>query len=503
MSLLGIDMGSSACKALVFSDAGHVLAQATCSYLFYSSHPTWAELPAEEFWRALVKVCREVAAQVEGDPVEALAISSHGETFTPLGHDGRALTRAILNMDNRAVGEARWLAEKIGRQRLFEITGLTAHPMYPAAKILWLRKNRPELFNSVHRFLAVSDYLLTRLGLPPYIDYSLASRYLLFDIRKRCWSEEILSACELSGEQLPLPVPAGTIAGKLAADVANELGLRSGTLVVAGGHDQPCGALGSGVLGPGRVSASFGTYECLVAASRTPSLTDRALAANLNSYCHVVPERYVTLAYFPSGIMLDWFLRVMDSSASGKCATIGERCACLERNLSSDPSGLLVTPHLLGTCNPDFDPQASGIIAGIRPGTTGADLYKGILEGIACEFASMCELLQETAGEFGDVYISGGGARSVLGLRLRAAMSGRELHMLERPEAVCLGTAMLAGLAAGHYGSFDEAAERLIRVTETTIPDATLAASYAGQRESYRMLYSGLAAFRTAQATSS
>jgi xylulokinase len=495
-------MGSSACKALVFSDAGRVLAQTTCSYRFYSSHPSWAELPAEEFWRAFVKVTREVSAQADSDPIRVLAISSHGETFVPLGGNGEAMSPAILNMDNRAVAEARWIAEKIGRQHLFEITGLTAHAMYPAAKILWLRKNQPELFNSVRRFLAVPDYLLTRLGLPPHIDYSLASRFLLFDIHRRCWSEEILSACDMSAEQLPLPVPAGTMAGKLADDIASELGLHSGTLVVVGGHDQPCGALGSGVLGSGRVSASFGTYECLVAASRTPALTERALAANLNSYCHVVPERYVTLAYFPSGIMLDWFLRVIDSSASGKCATIGERCACLEKKLSAEPSGLLITPHLLGTCNPDFDTQASGIIAGIRPGTTGVDLYKGILEGIACEFASMCDLLQETAGEFGDVYISGGGSRSVLGLKLRAALSGRELHLLERPEAVCLGTAMLAGLAAGHYGSFDEAAEQLIRVSETIVPDTTLTASYAEQRESYRMFYSELAAFRGAQAAS-
>ena len=150
-------------------------------------------------------------------------------------------------------------------------------------------------------------YVLSRLGLPAYIDYSLASRYLAFDIRQRGWSREILAATEINAECLPIPIPAGTIAGKLDGSAASQLGLSPGTIVVMGGHDQPCGALGVGAIGSGRVADSMGTYECLFAASDQPSLTDAALAASLNSYCHVVPDKFVTLAYFPSGIMIKWF----------------------------------------------------------------------------------------------------------------------------------------------------------------------------------------------------
>lgn len=501
MSLLAVDMGSSVCKAIVFSKDGHALVQKTCSYPpTQSPHPSWAEVPAENFWRALVTVSQAISVETSQDPVEALAISSHGETFVAVDAQQQALAPAILNFDNRAVAEAGWLAETLGSRRVFEITGLAVHPMYPVAKILWLRKHNPDVFSSAARFLAVPDYLLTRLGLPALIDYSLASRFLAFDIRRHAWSEGILSACQLSPEQLPCPVPAGSVAGQLSASVANKLGLKTGTVVVVGGHDQPCGALGCGVFEPGRVSASLGTYECLVAASRTPALSDRAFTANLNSYCHVVPDRYVTLAYFPSGIMLDWFLRLLYSPGElANSASVSELCARLEAEACPGPSGLCVTPHLLGTCNPDFNPDATGVIAGIRPRTSRPDLYKGIIEGIACEFASMAELLQGAAGIYRDVYISGGGSRSPLGLKLRAAMSGRELHLMHSPEAVCLGTSILAGVATGMYGSFAEAVERVVRVSATIVPDAAIAENYKAQMLQYRLLYSSLAPVRRAQ----
>jgi xylulokinase len=501
VSLLAVDIGSSSCKAIAFSEDGHALAQSTCSYPPLQSHrPAYAELPAETFWQALKASTQAVASKVEHDPVEVLAISSHGETIVPVDSRSQAIAPAILNMDNRATGEAIVISAAFEPRRMHDITGLTVHPMYPLAKILWLRKHQPEVFGKIARFLAVPTYLLTRLGLPAYVDYSLASRFLAFDIRAKLWSSEILAAFKFSPEQLPQPVAAGTVAGELSGKAAAEVGLRPGTMVVVGGHDQPCGALGCGVIQAGRVSASLGTYECLVAASRQPASSDRALTANLNSYCHVVPDRYVTLAYFPAGVMLEWFLRVLCASKELSAEEVGNLCRSLEDNCAPGPSGLLIAPHVLGTCNPDFDPYASGVISGIRPGTSRAHIYKGILEGISCEFADLSDLLQEAAGTFAEIYVTGGGTFSPLGLQLRAALSGRELHLSDCPDTVCLGTAMLAGLAAGKYACFCEAAEQLVRVSQTVSPDAGLARSYQQQRQQYRVLYSSLAPLRRSQA---
>ena len=141
--------------------------------------------------------------------------------------------------------------EVIGRQSLFQITGLFAHPMYPIPKILWLHRNEPGISADTKSYVTLIGYLLLKMGFPPYVDYSLASRFMAFDIRKREWSEEILSAVDLKRDCLPIPVPAGTIAGTLNTEIANQLGLLPETSVVLGGHDQPCGALGSGVIGGG------------------------------------------------------------------------------------------------------------------------------------------------------------------------------------------------------------------------------------------------------------
>jgi xylulokinase len=498
VSLLAIDMGTSSCKAVLFSEDGRVLNHKSCTYAATKSpHPTWAEMAAENFWYALSNVCREVSAE-SGDAVKALAISSHGETFVPVDQNGEAVGPAILNYDNRATAESEWLEETFGRRALFDITGLSAHPMYPIAKILWIKRHQPQIWSSAKRFLAVPDYLLTQLGMPALIDYSLASRSLAFDIRKHEWCEDILRVCQLEVDQFATPVPAGHIAGELSLSAAADLGLKAGTVVVVSGHDQPCAALGSGVLEEGRISASLGTYECLVSASSAPALNEHTFTANLNTYCHVVPDRYVTLAYFPSGIMLEWFLRLIASRDDATQLSTHEVCSRLEADTRDEPSGLFVTPHLLGTCNPDFNPKASGVIAGIRPNTSRADIYQGILEGIACEFGQMVELLKAAVGDFSAVHVSGGGVHSPLGLKLRAAFSNCELRMTRCAEAVCMGSAILAGVAIGLYRSHEDGVKKILQLGDTIQPARTLRDSYKIYREQYRLLYSSLAPVRCA-----
>jgi len=500
MSLLAIDIGSSRCKAVVFTLDGEILARHSSAYTPEFPAPSHAEMDPAIFWQAVCR-CSQAASKNLSDPVRALCLSSHGETFVPVSEHTEAIAPAILNQDNRATEEAAWLEQTFGRKRLFEITGLVAHPMYPVPKFLWLRKHRPDIFASSVRFLTVIGYVLSQLGLPAYIDYSLASRYLAFDIRRRRWSEEILTATGINAENLPIAVPAGTIVGKLDGTAAGQLGLPAGTIVVMGGHDQPCGALGVGVTGSGRVADSMGTYECLLAASDQPSLTAAALAASLNSYCHVVPEKFVTLAYFPSGIMIKWFhdLLYPEACADDVIAPAGDSSdaeaihyATLERGAPAGPTGLCITPNLIGTCNPDFNAHARGIISGLSANTTRSQIYKGILEGLACELAQMTEILGNAVGEFRDIYVTGGGSQSLLGLELRAALSGRQLHVMECPEAVCLGGAILAAVAAREYNSLPEAVEVIVRAVSAVSPDPVIGAAYAQQAKKYRDLRSAL-----------
>ena len=494
MSLLAIDIGSSACKAVLFAASGEILAQHTAGYIPDFPRPSFAEMDPQTFWLAVCASCRASTKDTR-DPVQALCLSSHGETFVALDAGGLPLAPAILNQDTRATREASWCAEAIGRTRLFQITGLITHPMYSIPKIIWLRQHRPNIFSSTACFVTLVGYILQRMGLPPYVDFSLASRFLAFDVRKHRWSEEILEAAGLSKDRLPVPVAAGSIAGKLDAEAASALGLSPGTLVVLGGHDPPCGALGVGVIGKGRVSDSIGTYECIVAGSDEPCLSDAALNASLNSFCHVVPEKFVTLAYFPSGIMVKWFHDLLYSNGSGHVgpetggdSLEGDHYSFMESNAPEGPTGLCVTPHLIGTCNPEFNPHARGVIAGLNPATTRSQIYKGILEGLACELSLIAEVVVEAAGSFEDIYVTGGGSRSALGLQLRAALTGRRLHVMKSPEAVCLGTAILAGVAAGEYRDVCQAVSQVVREAAVVVPNPAIAAGYAEQMNSYRML---------------
>lgn len=482
MNFLSFDIGSSHCKGVVFSAAGEVLAEKTLRLEPELPRPGFAEMDAEKFWQAVCRLSRVLASEMSAGAIEAMCLSSHGETFVPVDAKGQPVGPAILNMDGRAIAEAAQLGTSIGRENLFQITGQIVHPIYSLPKIIWLRHHDRAGFQAAHQFLSVPSFLLSKMNLPPCIDYSLAARCLAFDLDKCAWSEELLAASDLKPARLPDLVPAGTVVGKIGEETARELHLPAGTAVVLGGHDQACSALGVGVVGPGRVSDSMGTFECILIATGQPERRGAAFHAGLNSAHHVVPKMFTTLAYFPAGIVIQWFHNLLfgsgpDDSDSREEA---EHFQVLESLAPSQPTGLCVTPHLLGTCNPDFNPSARAALVGLSAGAGRGEVFKGILEGIACELARVSSLMARAVGEFGDFYAVGGGSRSRLGVELRACLTSRRFHLMRCQEAVCLGGAILTAAALGHYRTVEEAAERMVGEACVVQPDPARAAQYAG-----------------------
>lgn len=501
MSLLGIDMGSGSCKGVVFAHDGTMLAQAARAYAPTCPRPGWAEMAAEIFWESMIAVTREVSARVAHDPIEALAISSHGETVIPVDTQGQAVGPAIMNSDNRATAEAAWWTTAFGDDNLYRITGSPLHAMFALNKIMWLRHHAPEIYTRTDRFLSVSDYLLLKMGFPPYTDPSLASRTMAFDIHRRTWSSDILTCVGIGAERLSIVVPSGTPAGRLSPQSAEVLGLRTGTVVALGGHDQPCGALGAGGIDTGQVSDSAGSYECLVAISDQPRNTPDALAYALNSYCHVVDGKYVTLAFFPAGLAVRWFVEQFcyqdTMEARERNSSLYQVLEAHIADLGDAPTGLCVTPHLVGACNPNWDVHATGAMVGITPGVTRHHLYKAMHEGIACELALNVEVLEKVVGPFACMRIYGGNARADFSVQLRADLTGKAFDRLATPEAVCQGAAMLAGIAAGIYANPDEAAAQYVAVTRTFSPNLMASLPCERQLRQYRLFYSALTKIRT------
>lgn len=501
MSLLGIDIGSSSCKGVVFSVySGQELAIQSQCYPTVRTDPGRAEMDAAVFRDAVFSIIQQLSEQVTDDPIEGIAISSHGETIIPVDINGNATGPAIMNSDNRAVAEAQRWHTTFGREQIYAITGLPLHAMFSLNKIMWIKQHDPALYARSDKFLSVGDYILVQLGLPAYTDYSLASRTMAFDIRNLRWSDEILDHCGIPKEKLAIPVPAGTIAGNLSAVIAATLALKEGTVIALGGHDQPCGALGAGAIEAGDIADSAGTYECMTAVSDQPMNSKTALGYSLNSYCHVVPGKFVTLAFFPAGLVSSWFTEQFcyedKLTAQQTGMNVYEVLAENSLKFCPGPSGLCITPHFVGSCNPSWDVRATGVMAGLTPDISRYHIYKAIYEGIACELALNVTALEQILGVFDTMSINGGNAGSTFTVQLRADITGKTISILQTNEAVCLGAAMLAGLSIGVYKDAGDAVGKLVKIKSKIVPDPGMKQAYQKQLERYQTLYPSLERYR-------
>ena len=350
MSLLGVDMGTSSCKAVAFSEGGAVLASGVSPYSRRGGGDDGNELDAGVFWSSFVDVVRRTAEACKKDKIEALAIGAHGETIIPIDDSGEPCGPALLNRDNRCGSLIPAWEQRFGRDAIYAITGLPVHAMYSLPKLLWLKRERPEVFSRARKFMTVADFLLLKMGVPQFVDYTMASRVMGFDIVHLNWSEQLLGFVGLSPANFSGVLPSGTAIGKLDAAHARALLLEEGVSVVLGGHDQPCGAFGCGGSKTGCAIDSAGSYECVTLVVDEPKNGPASLRYSLNSYPHVVAGKFVLLAFFPSGIVLDWLLENFYTSEETPKTGREDVFSRVQREVEKrcpDPTGICVTPHLI------------------------------------------------------------------------------------------------------------------------------------------------------------
>jgi xylulokinase len=497
MSTLGLDIGTSGCKALVLDSDGRTLSEAHRAYALVHPRPGWAELDPSEVVSAAVAVLREAAAAARSDPVRALAISSQGEAFAPIAADGRVLCGAMVSSDSRATALARTWPLRFGEERLYTITGHTSHPLFSLFKLLWLREERPDIWMRSERFLCFEDLLHLHLGVEPAISWSLAGRTMLFDVREHAWSEPILAESGLDTRQLARPLPPGAVVGEIPGSRAADRGLPAGVVVVSGGHDQVCAALGAGAFEPGSAMYATGTVECIAATMEHAVFTTSLRAANLCTYDHAAPGRRATLAYsLTGGNLLAWFRDQWCRAEVEEARQTGENVyARILRDLPPGPSSLLVLPYFTPSGTPYFDAETPGAILGLRLETTREDVLRGLLEGVAYEMRLNLELMHESGIPVRTLRAVGGGARNEVWLQLKADVTGRPIERVEVTEAGCLGAALLARSALTGE-RVQDLADRWVRVSHRIEPDPARAAIYTQRFLNYRRLRPGLADLR-------
>jgi xylulokinase len=494
MSLLGIDIGTTGCKAIAFDRHGRIVSSAYREYPLHFPKPGWIELDSRRVMASVREVVREAAAKTKRDPVRALAVSAQGEAVTPVGADGTFLHNAIVTFDTRTAPWVRWWEERISRRRLFGITGLPLHGMYTASKILWWKKERPDVFRKARRFLCYEDLLYHQLGLTPSIDPSLAGRTMLLDADRGAWSAQLLGIAGIDADRLARLVPSGAFVGEVGAKAAREFGLSKGVVAVSGGHDQPCGALGSGVVRPNVGMYATGTVECITPAFSRRVVHPKLLENNIACYPHVVQGLWVALTFnFTGGSLLRWFRDTFGAEERAAARKTGEDVYdLLVRKAPQEPTSLLLLPHFTATGTPHFDTQSKGVIAGLRLSTTRGEIIRAVLEGVTYEMALNVEILRECGASIDSLRAIGGGAKSRFWMQLKADLLGKPVSAMRVSEAACLGAAILAGTATGVYRSAAEAALGISRIQRTYRPDPRRARIYRERLPLYRQLYPAL-----------
>jgi xylulokinase len=491
MSLLGLDIGTSGCKATIVDYEGNVKGQAYQEYSLLAPKPGWQELDPELVWKSVKRVIADSLAQHKGDNIKAISVSSFGEAVVPIDNNGNVLHNSIIYIDVRGDEESGHLKDRLGCEKILRITGASVHPMYSISKIMWLKAHMPEVYNKTWKFLLFADFILFKLGAKPHTDYSLAARTMAFDIINKRWSHKILECAGVDEDKFAEPVQAGTVVGEVSKTVAAELDLPGNLILVAGGHDQPCAALGAGVIKSDLAVDGLGTTECITPAFDQAIISDPMAKSSFACVPHVIKDMYVTYAFtLTSGSMLKWYRDNFGSVYKEEAirSNINLYDLLIQR-AAPHPSGIFVLPHFAGAGTPYMDTEAKGAIVGLNINTKAEDIIKAILEGITFEIMINVEKLREAGIKVEELRAVGGLAKSHLFLQLKASMMGRKVTTLRISEAGTLGVAILAGTASGIYKSIEDAVQRLVKKKREFYPDEKLHEIYMEKFQTYKKIY--------------
>jgi xylulokinase len=460
-TLLGLDVGTSGVKALALARDGRIVARAERDYPLSTPRPGWAEQDPEDWWRATEAALGDLGVQAT-----TIGLSGQMHGLVALDEHERVLRPAILWNDQRTAAECAEIEERVGLERLIELTGNRALTGFTAPKLLWLRRHEPETYAQIRQVLLPKDYVRLRLEGRRAIDAADASGTLLFDVARRRWSDEVLEALELPHEWLP------------AAFESTEVG-------AAG--DQAAGALGVGIVEPGPLSIVLGTSGVVFAALDEYRAEPEA---RLHSFCHAAPSTWHLMGVMLSAAgSLQWLRRALGSPPYEELLREAERW-------EPGVEGLLFQPYLAGERTPHADPDARGAFVGLTLRHDRGALVRAILEGVAYGLRDSLELLRGLGVEADIGRVSGGGARSELWLRIVASVLGLPLERTEADEGAAYGAALLGGVAGGVFADAHEAVASCVRVRDRVEPDAAWQASYEEGYSRYRELYPTLRELR-------
>jgi len=469
-ALIGLDVGTTAVKAIAISPSGELLARAEAGYPLSTPRPGWSEQDPEDWWRATERALDELGV----GEIAGIGLSGQMHGLVALDERERVLRPAILWNDQRTGAECAEIEERVGLERLIALTGNRALTGFTAPKLLWLRNHEPDVYDDIAHVLLPKDYVRLRLTGERASDVADASGTLLFDVARRRWSEEVLTALELPSSWLPRVLESPAVSGHTA----------QGIPVAAGAGDQAAGAIGVGIAAPGPVSVVLGTSGVVFAA--LPAFAaDRE--GRVHAFCHAVPGGWHAMGVMLSAAgSLQWLHDALAPDVAFEA--LAAEAAAWE----AGSEGLTFLPYLQGERTPHADPDARGAFAGLSLRHDRGALTRAVLEGVAYGLRDSLELLRELGVEAAVGRASGGGARSELWLRIVASALDLPLERVAVEEGAAYGAALLGGVAAGTFADVHEAVATCVRVRDRIEPVPEWRAAYERGYERFRALYPAL-----------
>ena len=494
--LLGIDLGTSGTRSVLFDENGQVLAAKSAEYPLYQPHNGWAEQDPEDWWQAAIATISYVVGQSKVDPrkISALGISGQMHGLVMLDEDGKVLRPSIIWADQRTGEECADITRLVGAKRLIEVTANPALTGFTASKIIWVKKHQPEIYARCRHILLPKDYLRYKLTGDFATEVSDASGMQLLDVPKRQWSQEVLDKLGINRELLAKVYESPEVTGHISEEAAKLTGLSGTTLVVGGAGDNAAAAVGTGTVRDGRAFTTIATSGVVFAHSSRLAIDPKG---RVHTFCCAVPGAWHVMGVLQSaGLSKRWIRDTMCREEIKQAEEMGiDSYDLVDELAAGSPPGanrLIYLPYLIGERTPHLDPDCRGVFFGLSAMHQRGDLIRAVMEGVSYGLRDSLDILDGMGVSSEDMLLTGGGAKSPFWRQLLSDVYARPVKTIASSEGPALGVAILAGVGAGVYPSVEEACDRLVKPAATIAPNLEHSRVYAKYHQLYRGLYPAL-----------
>ena len=481
MLYVGIDLGTSAVKLLLMDGEGDIKKIVTKEYPLYFPNPGWSEQKPEDWYEKSMEGLKELLSECDKSQVAGISFGGQMHGLVVLDENDNVIRPALLWNDGRTWEECDYLNNVIGKEKLSEYTANISFTGFTAPKILWIKNKEPENFAKIKKIMLPKDYLAYRLSGVNSTDVSDASGMLLFDVKNRCWSKEMIEICGITEEMLPKIYESYECIGTVLPEVATELGIPATVKVAAGAGDNAAAAVGTGTVADGACNISLGTSGTIFI-SMDKFGVDKFNA--LHAFDHANGHYHLMGCMLSAASCNKWW---MDEIIGTK-----EYAEEQKQITKLGENHVYFLPYLMGERSPYNDPNARGTFTGITMDTTRADMTQAVLEGVAFALRDSFEVAKALGVKIERTKICGGGAKSPLWKKMIANILGVKVDVIENEEGPAMGGAMLAAVACGEYSSVEEIASKLVKVVDTVEPDEELTKKYQARYEEFKQIYPAL-----------